>query len=71
MPLRAEVDPKLCIGSSNCVEEAPAAFELNEQGLARVLGGAVSEEELLRGARACPVSAIRLYEIATHRRVFP
>jgi ferredoxin len=60
--LRVEIDPKRCIGSSNCMEEAPDVFLVSEAGLATLLPGAHPEEELLRGARACPVDAIRVID---------
>lgn len=69
--LRAEIDPAVCIGSSNCMEEAPEAFEVNERGLAFVRDPSAPDEALLRGARACPVEAIRIYDPQSGRRLFP
>lgn len=71
MALRVEIDPALCIGSSNCMEEAPEAYEVNDHGLAEVVAPVPADEALLRGARACPVQAIRLYDPATGRKVYP
>lgn len=71
MSLRVEVDPRLCIGSSNCVEEAPEAFEMDERGLARLRVPPASDTEVTRGAQACPVGAIRLYDPATGRQIHP
>jgi ferredoxin len=67
---RVEVDRKLCSSTSNCVEDAPLAFEMGEDGIARALPGA-TPDDLLRGAQACPVEAIRVYDTATGKRVFP
>lgn len=67
---RVEIDATLCIGSSNCMEEAPDAYEVHDNGLANLVHPAAADDELLRGARACPVDAIRLYD-ADGRRVHP
>ncbi len=59
--MRVIVDREVCIGAGTCVVIAPAYFELDEQGLARVLKAEVDpgDEELVREAEAkCPVEAI-------------
>ena len=61
--LRATVDPRLCIGSSNCAEEAPDAFYVDERGLARLVSPQAPDDAVLRGARACPVDAIRVTDM--------
>lgn len=71
MAYRVVIDPKLCIGSSNCMEEAPDAYDVDERGLAHVLTPSPTDDALLRGARACPVGAITLYDAATGRKVTP
>lgn len=54
-----EVDRALCMGSGNCVFEAPGAFELDEDGISvPVDPHAVSEDKLIDTARACPTQAI-------------
>jgi len=67
---RVELDRKLCSGTSNCVEDAPLAFEMGDDGIAHALSGAASDD-MLRGAASCPVEAIRVYDIVTGKRVFP
>lgn len=67
---RVEIDTGLCIGSSNCMEEAPDAYAVDDTGIARLLRPTAPDDELLRGAQACPVDAIRLYE-PSGRRVHP
>lgn len=69
--LRVEIDPRLCIGSSNCMEEAPDAYEVDERGLAHLRRPFAADEALLRGAAACPVEAIRIFDTASGRRVHP
>ncbi|MDP2311380.1 MAG: ferredoxin [Pseudomonadota bacterium] len=67
---RVVIDEKLCIGSSNCMEEAEEAYEVDERGIAVLVHPLASEEALLRGARACPVDAIALFD-SSGRRVHP
>lgn len=69
---RVVIDEKLCIGSSNCMEEAPDAYEVDERGIAVLVRptGRASADALLRGAQACPVDAISLFDDAG-RRVHP
>lgn len=67
---RVIIDESLCIGSSNCMEEAPDAYEVDERGIAVLLRPPASDEALLRGARACPVDAIVILD-PTGRRVHP
>ncbi len=59
--MRAIVDRDLCIGSAMCVATAPDVFELDDEGLARVVDEDPADEELLRqAAEGCPVQAIIL-----------
>lgn len=59
--MRARVDRDLCIGSAMCVATAPEVFELDDEGLSRVVGGGEGDEELLRrAAEGCPVQAVIL-----------
>lgn len=67
---RVVIDPSLCIGSSNCMEEAPDAYEVNERGVAELIAPTAPSEEILRGARACPVDAIAVFD-ETGRRLHP
>ena len=57
--MEVEVDRAVCMGSGNCVFEAPGAFELDDDGIAvPVNPDAVSEDRLIDTARVCPTSAI-------------
>jgi ferredoxin len=58
------VDRELCIGAGACVAESPQAFGFDEENIAVVLPGAVelADESLLEVARACPATAIFLYD---------
>ena len=57
--LYIEVDRGLCIGSGDCVDTAPAVFELDDDGKVRVLDpDAASVDEIVDAAANCPVTAI-------------
>lgn len=64
------VDARLCIGSSNCVEAAPEAYDMDD-ALAVVREPRAGDDALLEGARACPMSAIVVVDAATGMRVWP
>jgi ferredoxin len=57
------VDENRCVGSGDCANVAPTAFEVDEDaGLARVLPGAAGTDRALleRAAHSCPTVAIVL-----------
>jgi ferredoxin len=54
-----ETDRDLCIGSGDCVDTAPAVFELDDEGKVRVLDrDGASVDEIVDAAANCPVTAI-------------
>lgn len=67
---RIEIDHRTCSGTSNCAEESPEVFEVNERGLSVVRPGEHSLEAVLRGAQACPVDAIRVFD-ASGKQLHP
>lgn len=63
MSVRVTVDENRCVGSGDCANVAPQAFEVDEDaGLARVLPGAAQADRPLleRAAHSCPTVAIAL-----------
>lgn len=57
--LRIEIDTDLCVGFGDCVDVAPEAFELDEDGIAFLTApGNVDRVTLLDACRSCPVDAI-------------
>lgn len=59
MPLEIEIDRDVCMGSGNCLYEAPGAFGLDDDSIAVVLDPAgAPEEQVLAAARKCPTRAI-------------
>jgi ferredoxin len=66
--LEVEIDRDACMGSGNCVFEAPGAFELDHDGIAVAADpSAAPEERVLAAARKCPAHAITV----RHRGVTP
>jgi ferredoxin len=50
-----------CISSGNCVNTAPELFEMDDDGMVRVLADSVDDvglESAQRAAQICPVQAI-------------
>ncbi len=59
MTLEVDIDRDVCMGSGNCVYEAPGVFDLDGDSVAFVLDpGAVPEDAVLSAARKCPTTAI-------------
>jgi len=68
--LRVEIDRGLCVGTSNCAEAAPEAYEMDEACVPHA-DDAAAEAALVAGAEACPVGAISLYDRTTGARIYP
>ena len=61
--MQVKVDRDLCIGSAMCVATAPDVFELDDEGLSRVVDQEAGDEESLRqAAEGCPVQAVLLFD---------
>lgn len=59
--LRAEVDHDLCAGVAMCLQVAPGAFALDEEGQSLFRpSGPWTETELEEAADSCPMTAITL-----------
>ena len=59
MGLEVEIDRDVCMGSGNCMYEAPGAFDLDDDGIAVVVDpSAVDEDKVMSAARKCPTGAI-------------
>jgi ferredoxin len=68
---RIRIDRTLCVGFGDCVEEAPAAFRLDDEGVVVfVQPDAVEWTLLLRASDACPVDAITVWD-ADGRQLVP
>ena len=62
MALEVRIDRDACIGSGNCVYEAPGAFDLDDDSIAVVLDPSAAPEDRVRAAAAkCPARAITVH----------
>ena len=62
MGLEVSIDRDLCMGSGNCVYEAPGAFDLDEDQISFVADvDAAPEEKILDAAKKCPTRAISVH----------
>jgi ferredoxin len=63
--LSITVNKTRCIGSGDCVETAPAVFQLDEQGKSEVVNASGANDAIiLSAARSCPVKAITVVDEA-------
>jgi ferredoxin len=61
--LRIRIDRGLCVGFGDCIEGAPGAFVLDDEGLAVFKEPeSVARERLLAACDACPVDAITVWD---------
>lgn len=61
--LRVRIDRTLCVGFGDCVEGAPEAFVLDDEGLAVFKEpDAVERARLLAACDSCPVDAITVWD---------
>jgi ferredoxin len=59
MDLEVEIDRDVCMGSGNCVYEAPGVFDLDGDSVAFVVDPSGSPEgKIVAAARKCPTHAI-------------
>jgi ferredoxin len=65
-----ETDRDLCIGSGDCVDTAPAVFELDDDGKVRVIDpDGADVDVIVDGAANCPVTAI--FVIGEEGEIYP
>jgi len=69
--LTIRIDRTLCVGFGDCVEEAPAAFGLDDETLAVfVTPEDVPRQVLLDACASCPVDALTVLD-AAGRQIVP
>jgi ferredoxin len=72
MPLKISVNKARCIASEDCVETAPAVFQLDADGKSEVVNSAgAPDATILAAARGCPVKAITVVNEETGEQLFP
>jgi ferredoxin len=57
---RIEIDRSLCSGFGSCVDAAPEAFRLGDDGIAAAVVEDSDAPGVLDAARSCPMGAIVL-----------
>ncbi len=61
--LKITIDREACMGSGNCSYWAPGIFDLDDDGIAVVVGDPAGHEDRVRqAAEYCPTAAIHLSE---------
>jgi ferredoxin len=55
---RAVVDHDRCAGITMCLQAAPGAFAVNDDGQSEFQAGDWAEQDLAEAADACPMAAI-------------
>ncbi len=61
--MKAYVHRDVCVGSALCVQIAPEAFELDDEGKSHVVDATAADLDTLKeAARNCPVQAIVVEE---------
>jgi ferredoxin len=62
--LTLRIDRRLCVGFGDCIQVAPEAFALDDEGVAVVIEGAdsVERDRLVEACRACPVDALTAHD---------
>ncbi|MCA9372794.1 ferredoxin [Candidatus Woesebacteria bacterium] len=61
-----------CISAASCVAIAPGVFELDEEGIARIISQDGNDDESkLLAAQSCPTSAIIVVDTETDKQVWP
>jgi ferredoxin len=58
---RAVVDHDRCAGVTMCVQTAPGAFAVNDDGQSEYQPGDWAEQHLTDAAEACPMAAITVF----------
>lgn len=70
--LKVTVNKTRCISSGDCVETAPAVFQLDADEKSDVVNpSGAPEATILAAARSCPVKAITVVNEQTGEQLFP
>ena len=72
MALKITVNKTRCISSGDCVETAPAVFQLDDNEKSDVLNATgAPDATIIAAARSCPVKAITVVNEDTGEQLFP
>lgn len=68
--LRIRIDPTLCVSFGDCVDAAPEAFALDDEGIVCFVDPErAGREHLLSACDACPVDALTVWDGAGRQLV--
>lgn len=68
--LTVRIDRLLCVGFADCVDEAPGAFVLDDDGIVVFVDpDSTTREQLLKACEACPVDALTVLDPAGRQLV--
>lgn len=67
--LTIAIDRLLCVGFGDCIDVAPEAFELDEEGIATFRADAdqVDESTVVTACEECPVDALAVFDEEGHQ----
>lgn len=69
---KVEVIREKCISAGTCVAIAPGVFELDEQGIAKIIAQDGSDDATkLLAAQSCPTAAVVVTDTTTGEQVWP
>ena len=69
--LTVRIDRLLCVGFADCLDEAPGAFVLDDEGIVAFGDPDLPpRERLLRACEACPVDALSVLDVSG-RQIVP
>ena len=72
MALRIIVDRLRCIGAGNCVDTAPAVFQLDESEHSVIINANGAAPDLIvAAAESCPVDAIKVIDEQAGQQLYP
>jgi ferredoxin len=70
--LRIFVDRLRCIGAGNCVDAAPAVFQLDEKDISIIVNPTGAPPDIIvTAAELCPVDAIRIIDEQAGQQLYP
>ncbi len=70
--LMITVNQARCVGSGDCVETAPAVFQMDENEKSQVINPAgAPDATIVAAARGCPVKAITVVDADSGAQLFP
>jgi ferredoxin len=67
--LTIKIDRSICVGFGHCIDEAPDAFQLDDNLVAFAEPDRVARDQLIAACEACPVGALSVVTAAGEQLV--